>query len=78
MTNCEAAEYAAAVQALQPHGVSLPVAADSLAQCLNSTKTLTQLLEAAAFWSSNNRTVARAWGSSKPTVFNVIKIHFMK
>ena len=59
MTNCEAAEYAAAVQALQPHGVSLPVAADSLAQCLNSTRTLTQLLEAAAFWSFNNRTVAR-------------------
>lgn len=60
MTNSEAAQYAAAVQLLEPHGVSLPVAADSLVQCLNATGTLAKLLEAASFWASRNRMVTRA------------------
>ena len=43
MTNSEAAGYAAAEQSLEPHSVPLTVAADTLAQCLQTTGTLAKL-----------------------------------
>ena len=60
MTNSEAAGYAAAVQSLEPHSVPLTAAADTLAQCLQTTGTLAKLIEATAFWAARNRVVTRA------------------
>ena len=55
MTNSEAAGYAAAVQSLEPHSVPLTAAADTLAQCLQTTGTLAKLIEATSFWAARNR-----------------------
>ena len=60
MTNSEAAGYAAAVQSLEPHSVPLTAAADTLAQCLQTTGTLAKLIEATSFWAARNRVVTRA------------------
>ena len=62
MTNNEAAGYAAAVQSLEPYSVPLPAAADTLAQCLQTTGTLAKLIEATAFWAARNRVVTRGGG----------------
>ena len=59
MTNSEAAGYAAAVQSLEPYSVPLPAAADTLAQCLETTGTLAKLIEATSFWAARNRVVTR-------------------
>jgi len=65
LTNEDAAAYAAAVQQLAPFGVSLPVAADTMADCLRRVGSLANLREAAREWAGRHvaplprRTVAQ-------------------
>jgi len=60
MTNADAAAYAAAVDTLEPYGVSLPVAAETLARCLKTAGDPTSVLSAVNFWSLRNKPVTRA------------------
>jgi integrase len=57
MTNTEAGEFAAAVQALAPFNVRLPVAAGTLAECLKIVPDLPGVLAAVKFYAARNRTV---------------------
>ena len=59
MTNADAAAYAAAVDTLEPYGVSLPVAAETLARCLKTAGDPTSVLSAVNFWSLRNKPVTR-------------------
>lgn len=59
MTNEQAADYVAAMQALRRHNVPLPVAAAVLAQCLESLGDLPVLFEAVKFYAVRNRRVIR-------------------
>ena len=59
LTNDQAADYAAAVQALKPHGVSLLAAADTLAKCLGTVHDLSGLLAAVKFYAARHKTVTR-------------------
>ena len=60
MTNADAAAYAAAVDTLEPYGVSLPVAAETIARCLKTAGDPTSVLSAVNFWSLRNKPVSRA------------------
>ena len=60
MTNSEAASYAAAVETLKPHEVSLPVAAETLSECIRVAGSLPTVLEAVKFWAQRNKPVTRA------------------
>lgn len=57
MTNGQAAEYAAAVQTLKPHGVTLTSAADTLAKCLETVSDLPTLLAAVEFYAARHKRV---------------------
>ncbi len=46
LTNEQAADYAAAVQALEPHGIALPVAAAGLAECLSVVGDVSTMISA--------------------------------
>ncbi len=59
MTNGQAAEYAAAVLTLKPHGVTLTSAADTLAKCLETVHDLSNLLAAAKFYAARQKSVTR-------------------
>ena len=59
MTNDQAAEYAAAVLTLKPHGVTLTSAADTLAKCLETVHDLSSLLAAAKFYAARQKSVTR-------------------
>jgi integrase len=59
MTNADAAAYAAAVDTLEPYGVSLPVAAETLARCLKTAGDPTSVLSAVNFWALRNKPVTR-------------------
>jgi len=60
MTNADAAAYAAAVDTLEPYGVSLPVAAETLARCLKTAGDPATVLSAVNFWSLRSKPVTRA------------------
>jgi len=60
MTNAEAAAYAAAMDTLEPHSVSLPAAAETLAKCLETAGDVSSVLEAVNFWALRNKPVTRA------------------
>jgi len=57
MTNGQAAEYAAAVLSLKPHGVTLTSAADALAKCLETVHDLSTLLAAVEFYAARHKRV---------------------
>jgi integrase len=59
MTNADAAAYTAAVDTLEPYGVSLPVAAETLARCLKTAGDPTSVLSAVNFWALRNKPVTR-------------------
>lgn len=59
LTNGQAADYAAAVQALKPHGVTLLAAADALAKCLEAVGDLSGLHAAVKFYTARHRRVTR-------------------
>ena len=59
LTNAQAAEYVSASQALQPHNVNLPIAADTLAKCLDEVGDLPSLLGAVKFYTARNRRITR-------------------
>ncbi len=59
LTNGQAAEYAAAVQTLKPHGVTLTSAADTLAKCLETVRDLSNLLAAAKFYAARHKSLTR-------------------
>lgn len=60
MTNNEAASYAAAVEILKPHGVSLPLAAETISECIKTAGDLPAILEAVKFWAQRHKPVTRA------------------
>jgi site-specific recombinase XerC len=59
MTNGQAGEYAAAVQALAPFKVSLPATTDTVAACLKLVGDLPSLHAAAKFYAARHRQVVR-------------------
>ncbi len=59
MTNGQAAEYAAAVQTLKPHGITLTSAADTLAKCLGTVHDLSGLLAAVKFYAARHKSLTR-------------------
>jgi integrase len=59
MTNAQASDYAAAIQALAPYGVSLPAAATTLAECLKLVGGLPALHSAAHFYATRNHRIVR-------------------
>ncbi len=59
LTNGQAADYAAAVQALKPHGVTLLAAADTLAKCLETVSDLSGLHAAVKFYAARHKRVTR-------------------
>jgi len=59
MTNEQASDYAAAVQALEPFAVPLPAAASTLAECLKLVGNLPTLHAAAQFYVSHHRRIER-------------------
>jgi integrase len=59
LTNNQAAEYAAAVQTLKPHGVSLIAAASALDKALSKVKDLPALLAAVDFYHARHKTLTR-------------------
>lgn len=59
MSNADAAAYAAAMQVLRPHNVTLPAAADTLAKCLEIVGDLPNLHAAVKFYTARNRRVTR-------------------
>ena len=59
MTNEQAADYAAAVQALAPFKVALPVAAGTLAECLKFVADLPNVLAACQHYAASRKTTTR-------------------
>ena len=59
MTNEQAADYAAAVQTLAPHKLSLPTAASTLAECLKLVGDLPNLHAAAKFYAARHKQTQR-------------------
>lgn len=59
LTNNQAAEYAAAIQTLKPHGVSLIAAASALDKALSKVKDLPALLAAVDFYHARHKTLTR-------------------
>src|SRR5436309_3114602 len=59
MTNEQAAEYAAAVQALAPFNLSLPAAASTVAECLKLVGDLPNLHAAAKFYAARHKRTER-------------------
>lgn len=55
MTNAQAAEYASIVQSLAPFGVTLPVMASTVAECLKVVGGLTDMLAAAKFYATRHK-----------------------
>ena len=59
LTNAEASDYAAAVQALAPFKVALPVAASTLAECLKFVADLPNVLAACQHYAASRKTTTR-------------------
>ena len=59
LTNAEASDYAAAVQALAPFKVALPVAAGTLAECLKFVADLPNVLAACQHYAASRKTTTR-------------------
>src|SRR6185369_11500146 len=59
MTNEQAAEYAAAVQALAPFNISLPATASTVAECLKLVGDLPNLHAAAKFYAARYKRTER-------------------
>ena len=59
MTNKEASEYAAAVQALAPFNLSLPATASTVAECLKLVGDLPNLHAAAKFYAARHKRTER-------------------
>lgn len=59
MTNEQASDYAAAVQALKPYGVALPATASTVAECLKLVGDLPSLHAAAKFYAQRHKQITR-------------------
>ena len=59
LTNADASDYAAAVQALAPFKVALPVAASTLAECLKFVADLPNVLAACKHYAASRKTTTR-------------------
>lgn len=59
LTNADASDYASATQALAPHGVALPAAASTLAECLKLVADLPNVLAACKHYAESRKTTTR-------------------
>lgn len=59
LTNADASDYASATQALAPHGVALPAAASTLAECLKLVADLPNVLAACKAYAESRKTTTR-------------------